>query len=126
MIQTEQRKSKRFELRLPIELVRTGAERLERTTETRNISSGGVLFTSETRLPVGEPIEYVVTLPAGKEPVAVHLHCVGTVIRLETRQQRTTKDKERPFQVAATLDRYEFVRRPRSPLNGDVTVHSGH
>ena len=45
MIQTEQRKTKRFELRLPIELVRTGAERLERYSETRNISSGGVLFT---------------------------------------------------------------------------------
>jgi hypothetical protein len=100
-------------LRLPIEVLRSGAERLDRTTETRNISSGGVLFTSETRLPVGEPIEYVVTLPTGKEPVTVRLHCVGTVIRLETRQPRTIKDKERPFHVAATLERYEFVRQPR-------------
>jgi hypothetical protein len=110
MVQTEQRKSKRFDLRLPIELVRTGAEPLRRHSETRNVSSGGVLFTSESQLPVGEPIEYFLTLPTGKEKITVRLHCVGTVIRLEARPQRTPKDKDKPFHVAATLERYEFVR----------------
>ena len=110
MTQQEQRKSQRFDLRLPIELVRTGAAPLGKLTETRNLSSGGVLFSSEAQLPVGEPIEYFITLPTGKEANTVRLHCVGTVIRLEARPPRTTKDRERPFNVAATLERYEFVR----------------
>lgn len=72
-----------------------------------------MLFTSESQLPVGEPIEYFITLPTSKDPGGVRLHCVGTVIRLEARPVRTSKDKERPFNVAATLERYEFVRAAR-------------
>ena len=114
MALAEQRKTKRFELRLPIELVRTGTSQLGRTTETRNVSSGGVLFTSESQLPVGEPIEYVISLPTGdKHTGGVRIHCIGTVIRLEARQLRTSKDRERPFNVAATMERYEFVREGR-------------
>jgi hypothetical protein len=110
MSQTDQRKSKRFELRLPIELVRSGAAAIGKTTETRNLSSGGVLFASESQLPVGEQIEYFITLPTGKTANAVRLHCMGTVIRLEARPARTLREKERPFNVAATMERYEFVR----------------
>ena len=110
MSQTEQRKSKRFELRLPIELVRSGGASIGKMSETRNLSSGGVLFASESQLPVGEPLEYFITLPTGKNPNGVRLHCMGTVIRLETRPSRTTRERERPFDVAATLERYEFVR----------------
>jgi hypothetical protein len=113
MNQQELRKTQRFELRLPIELVRTGDEPLRRVTETRNVSSGGVLFASESQLPVGEPLEYFITLPTGKDPQGVRLHCIGTVIRLEARTGRMPRDKEKPFDVAATLERYEFVRPGR-------------
>ncbi len=108
-MQAEQRKSKRFDLRLLIELVRTGGEPLNRVTETRNVSSGGVLFDCESQLPVGEPIEYFLTLPtSSKDGNNVRLHCMGTVIRLESSQKRNRTEK--PFHVAATLERYEFVR----------------
>lgn len=111
-MQAEQRKSKRFELRLPIELIRSGGEPLNKLTETRNVSSGGVLFDSEKQLAVGEPIEYFLTLPTGaKDGGNVRLHCVGTIIRLESNQRRNNKEK--PFHVAATLERYEFVRANR-------------
>jgi PilZ domain len=110
MSQTDQRKSKRFELRLPIELVRTGAAPIGKITETRNLSSGGVLFASESQLPVGEQIEYFITLPTGKTAGGVRLHCMGTVLRLETRPASTPRERERPFNVAATMERYEFVR----------------
>jgi hypothetical protein len=107
----EQRRSKRFDLRLPIELTRMGADLLDKRTETRNVGSGGVLFVSESQLPVGEPIEYTITLPAGAKDIArVKLRCIGTVVRLEARPKRVTKDGEIPFNVAATLERYEFVR----------------
>jgi hypothetical protein len=113
MIQTDQRRNLRFTLRLPMELVRTGSAQLRRVTETRNVSSGGVLFSSDAQLPVGEPIEYFITLPSGNDTNGVRLHCVGTVIRLESRPPKSSRDRDRPFNVAATMERYEFVRQGR-------------
>ncbi|MBS1873876.1 MAG: hypothetical protein JSU00_11735 [Acidobacteria bacterium] len=86
-------------MRLPIELVRIGSLPIRRSAETRNLSSSGVLFASESKLPIGEAIEYVITLPV--EPVgeqAVRLRCVGKVVRHEASAS------------AATLERYEFLR----------------
>jgi hypothetical protein len=113
MLQTDQRRNQRFELRLPIELVRSGSSQLGKTTETRNVSSGGVLFSSESQLAVGEPIEYFLTLPTGRDPKGTRLHCVGTIIRMEPRTAAGSQTVERPFNVAATLERYEFVRDGR-------------
>ena len=50
--------------------------------ETKNLSSSGVLFTSNAAVAVGEPIEYFITFP--KQPnsrAEVRLRCVGTVLR---------------------------------------------
>ena len=97
----EQRKHQRFELRLPFEIVRIGS-RLKVRGETRNVSSAGVLFTSDSQLPLGESIEYLITLP--RTPGTrkdVRLRCVGKVLR---------EDSESAF--AASLERYEFLRDP--------------
>lgn len=97
----EQRKHQRFELRLPFEIVRDGSRSKVRG-ETRNVSSTGVLFTSESQLPLGESIEYVITLP--RTPGLrkdVRLRCVGKVLR---------GDATSAF--AASLERYEFLREP--------------
>ena len=68
--------------------------------ETKNVSSSGVLFTSDMSIPVGEPIEYLITFPKpANSRSEVRLRCVGTVLR---------EDPELKF--AATLERYEFVR----------------
>ena len=40
----EQRKAQRFELKLPLELIRKGSTALSEHGETRNLSSVGVLF----------------------------------------------------------------------------------
>ena len=58
----EQRKHQRFELRLPFEVIRNGSPLTVRG-ETKNVSSAGVLFTAEGQLPLGESIEYLITLP---------------------------------------------------------------
>lgn len=95
----EQRKHQRFELRLPFEVVRNGSPMIVRG-ETKNVSSAGVLFTAEGVLPLGESIEYLITLP--RTPGMrkdVRLRCVGKVLREEA---------ESGF--AATLERYEFLR----------------
>jgi len=65
------------------------------------MSSAGVLFTSSTPVPVGEPIEYFITFP--KAPGArteVRLRCVGKVVREDVDMA----------EFAATLERYEFLR----------------
>jgi len=97
---TEQRRNQRFDLRLPVEIL-GGAQTLKGIGETRNMSSGGVLFTSSSAVPVGQAIEYLITFP--KPPggrAEVRLRCVGKVVR---------KDVD-SAQFAATLERYEFVR----------------
>lgn len=103
----EQRRSPRFELHLPVRVMRTGAGRVSQSALTRNISSGGVLFSSESDVPIGGAIEYVVTL-TNTNGMHVDLRCFGKVVRLEK-----PADEPQPsaFLIAATLDRYQFVRR---------------
>jgi hypothetical protein len=105
----DQRKSKRFELRLPFELVREGSQAMRELSETMNMSSVGVLFTSNVELEVGSAIEYIITLQSkagGKE--SVRLHCMGKVVRRE--QEELVEEAPELLTVAATLERYEFVR----------------
>lgn len=96
----EQRRSKRFDLKLPLELVRAGANRLGKMGETQNMSSSGVLFTADAQVAIGEPLEYMITLPPSPaQNTEVRLRCMGKVIRhTETGT------------AAVTLERYEFVR----------------
>jgi hypothetical protein len=97
----EQRRSQRFELRLPVELTRAGVRKVSVPGETRNVSSGGVLFTNpEIPLEIGQPVEYFISLPTGQRIGDVRLRCMGKVVR---------HDKE-IHSFAATLERYEFVR----------------
>jgi hypothetical protein len=97
----EQRKNQRFDLHLPLQIVSSGVK-TKAKGETKNISSSGVLFTSTEPVPVGEPIEYVITFPkAPGTRTEVRLRCVGKVVR---------EGADSTF--ATTLERYEFVRHP--------------
>lgn len=101
----EQRRTRRFTLQLPLFIRQSGGERVPFVGVTKNISSSGVLFTSAREPDLGSPIEYVVTLNAnGPQPVS--LRCVGKVLR----SKLVAEDKTPAYQVAATLERYEFVR----------------
>jgi hypothetical protein len=104
----EQRRTRRFKLELPLSIIRAGAERVAFVGLTKNISSCGVLFTTGKEPDLGGPIEYVITLTSdGPQPV--NLRCVGKVLRAE-RTQSGIDEERRAFQIAATLERYEFVR----------------
>jgi hypothetical protein len=72
---------------------------------TKNISSGGVLFTSERELDVGGPLEYVITLGVPSDQM-VSLRCIGKVVRYK----KIADSAEPAYDIAATLERYEFVR----------------
>ena len=103
----EHRKTQRFKLQLPLSITRTGAERVAFCGQTKNISSSGVLFTTAAQPSLnGGAIEYVITL--NNAPQTVNLRCIGKVLRYE--RDESVAESPLGFQVAATLERYEFVR----------------
>jgi hypothetical protein len=104
----EQRRTLRFQLQLPLSITRSGAERVTHAGLTKNISSRGVLFITEREPDLGGPIEYVIVLNR-EGPQSVSLRCMGKVLRAD--RVGTSPDEDRAnFQIAATLERYEFVR----------------
>jgi hypothetical protein len=106
----EQRRTRRFTLQLPLSITRAGSEHVALPGITKNISSSGVLFTTEAETDLsGGSIEYMITLNR-EGPQTVSLRCIGKVLRLE----RANEDlSEASYEVAATLERYEFVRAER-------------
>jgi hypothetical protein len=104
----EQRRTRRFQLELPLSITRSGAQRVTHAGLTKNISSMGVLFTAAARPDLGGPIEYVITLNReGEQPV--NLRCVGKVLRSEV-MRSSQSESGTAYQIAATLERYEFMR----------------
>jgi len=111
----EQRRTRRFQLELPLAITRWGAERVVLPGQTKNISSSGVLFTAPNEPDLGGSIEYVITLHE-LGPQQVSLRCVGKILRFE----RLSGPVDRQFRIAATLERYEFVRE-REPVAAAVS-----
>jgi len=106
---TEQRRSKRFDLRLPVAITRRSFQPVSSTGETKNMSAGGVLFSASIDVEVGDPIEYVITFPTGSfNGGGVNLRCLGKVVRFEP--PKGASEEESEGMVAATLERYEFLR----------------
>ena len=100
IVVNDSRKSQRFNLKLPMTLLRCAGQAVDQPSETANISSTGVLFKTGLPMEVGWPLEYLLTLsPATGLRKPVHLHCLGKVVR----QAETDV-------IAATIERYEFVR----------------
>lgn len=85
-------------MKLPFELIRSGANAV--AGETKNVSSAGVLFQADAKLRIGETVEYLITFPAASGRGGTsRLRCIGKVVRFAD-----------DAAVAATLERYEFVR----------------
>ncbi len=100
----EQRRSQRFQLTMPMTLVRGTRGEINKIGETRNVSSNGVFFVLSESIELGSLLEFVITLPeeitlAG----AVRLLCKGKVTRIEQQEDALVG-------VAATIERYEFLR----------------
>jgi hypothetical protein len=66
------------------------------------------LFTTEREPDLGGPIEYVITLNHDGSQ-SVNLRCIGKVLRTE-RMESLADTGPLAYQIAATLERYEFVR----------------
>lgn len=104
---SDKRRARRFPMTLPV------AVRLEeiaghdnKTVQTRNVSSSGVYFEFASPIEIGTPLEFVLTLPEQiTKGSAVRIRCVGKVVRVD--ENRSEADT---LGVAATIERYEFLR----------------
>jgi hypothetical protein len=101
----EQRRTQRYQLQLPLQIVQLGDRKVNRTEKTRDISSGGVCFLTPTDVEVGGRIEYLITLSGSNPPVRIR--CLGKVLR-SLRPPSAASVPE--FEVAVTMERYQFVR----------------
>lgn len=98
---TDQRKSRRFDLKLTMQLLKCGNKPVRAFAQTSNVSSNGVLFHSDVKPEIGEPVEYLLTLiPESSSRKLIQLYCMGKVVRRD----------ESVGALAATLERYEFLR----------------
>ncbi len=104
----DQRRSKRFDLKLPVEVIRPHHSPAHLVGETCNISSNGVLFKTDHPIDLGESLEYYVTLPTAPSPnERLRLRCVGKVVRVMGEAHNPAPDHI----FAVTMERYEFMRQ---------------
>ena len=104
---TEKRRAKRFPMRLPVAVKVEQAKNDKQVVETRDVSSSGIYFEFGSPMEVGASLEFLLTLP---EPITkgspVRIRCVGKVVRVE----KSPAGNIGQLGVAATIERYEFVR----------------
>jgi hypothetical protein len=105
----EQRRTKRYDLEVPLEVVRANQRSTSHSAKTLNISSGGVLFRSPGTLDIGSKVEYVITLVGRVDGNPVHLRCEGQVVRVDPSLPSLDTDAS-SYAIAASLERYEFMR----------------
>ena len=107
----EKRRAHRFPMSLPLLMARPEGEE---TVSTRDVSSGGVYFEVEEAPQTGSKLEFVITLPTEITLTGpVQIRCIGKVVRVD----RGTGGQ---IGVAATIDRYEFLRL-KEPKEEDRT-----
>jgi hypothetical protein len=93
-------------MELPLAVTKAGGRRSQHYSLTNNVSSTGVLFTGDLKPGIGQPLEYVLTLavsPSGR----VTVRCAGRVVRCG---EVPGPGERSSYEVAATLERYEFQR----------------
>jgi hypothetical protein len=91
-------------MQLPLHILQVGEDRVPRRVRTRDISTGGVCFFSDDRVDVGGRIEYLITLSDANPPVRIR--CLGKVLRSSRLDEPATEN----FEIAVTMERYQFVR----------------
>ena len=101
----ERRVARRFRMQLPLSVRWTdGVAAGEALSVSRDVSSRGVSFLLPKPVEAGSLVEIVMTLPhevtlAGP----VRVRCLGRILRSRTHESTN-------YQVAAAIDRYEFLR----------------
>ena len=97
---SDKRMARRFTLQLPVAVLDRGREEI---ASTRDISSRGICFYTETRLEAGAEVELTLTLPPEITMTdAIQVHCKGKVVRVEELPNGK-------LAVAAQINQYQFM-----------------
>ena len=107
----ERRTARRYRLSLPIEFWAAGEERSEpfRGT-TKDISVGGIYFTTEQEFVPGSQLDVTLTFPGQlAQGTRIFVLIRGKVVRTE----KKTEGDGQGIGVAVAIERFEIVR-PRS------------
>lgn len=103
---SDKRRARRFPMTLPVVVKVEEETEEQKPVQTYNVSSSGVYFEFASPLDVGTPLEFVLTLPEQiTKGNAVRIKCVGKVVRVDH-----GKAEGGSLGVAATIERYEFLR----------------
>lgn len=111
----DRRRAQRFPLHLPLKVKwQEESSDVAEPAALRDISASGVYFMVHHELKPESKVEFYVRLKTeGGSNGGVLLHCVGSVVRVDS------KDKEQ-VGVAARIDRYRFLRP--GELSPDLAV----
>jgi PilZ domain-containing protein len=102
----DKRRAQRFTMALPVSLRADSPNGTEAAIKTRDISSSGVYLEFDSPIDIGSSLEFVLTLPAEiTKGQAVRVKCRGKVVRVDR-----PAAAEHTVGVAATIERYEFLR----------------
>lgn len=107
----DRRATDRFPLENGVRYKLLEARRIAQTGQGRtlNISSGGILFTTEARLPLGQRIELAVDWPAQlNEHCGLKLVALGKIVRSSTDA------------AAINIEKYDFRTRATAASAGTV------
>ncbi|MSO19784.1 MAG: PilZ domain-containing protein [Acidobacteria bacterium] len=104
---TDKRRARRFPMQLPVSIRPENAKNGAQTVQTRDVSSSGIYFDFQSPMSVGTSVEFLMTLP---EPLTkgspVRIKCIGKVVRVAQNGNGSSSH----VGIAATIERYEFVR----------------
>lgn len=97
--QAEKRATRRFPLRLPVEVADTDKE-----AQSRDVSARGICFYVDSDIAVGAAIEFTFTLPPEITLTeSIRVRCKGKVVRVDNGAP------DHKVAVAAVIDEYEFL-----------------
>lgn len=96
----------RFPLQLPVEFHSASGDH---AGQTRNISANGVLFQTDTEIPVGAAVEFTICMPASVLGTAA-----GVVVNCRGRAVRCFQENQ-AYWVGVVIDEYGLERVGSSP-----------
>lgn len=100
--QAEQRKTRRFNLNLPVTVKFDGGAAQTVEAESRDVSSRGIYFFTDSHPDAGSEIEFTLTLPPEITLTqSIRVRCKGKVLRVQPSDEKVG--------VAAIIEQYDFV-----------------
>jgi hypothetical protein len=114
-ITADRRLAPRYAVSLPVRVMAIGGRKLNSNGQTQDIGACGIRFIVPAQLPVGDPIEYAVTLPV--YCLAARIRGVGKVLRCDPIK---TGNGE-AFEVAASMEQHVLIpQKGIDTLSADV------